>query len=278
MPTRFQRIATTPTDVAWLLTQSQAQRGRKVQMRSTCATYAEWVQACFGGAPNTHEQLIRVPYPEPTPVTVTIGLNGNGSAADAWVNKLYGFPWLTGVVPVASQVCGTVLISWICAGASFAVMVDAGANAISIPACDQVTVEYWSFLPNSQPMLSVAILPAYMPGAVSTLTRAPVVVPAGGFVMGLFQQSFTRRWKLTAAANPDPAPNVPPVAFGPLVMRKRGTGQAAETINFQPVAANGIAPNMQGWIEAGGGEVDQILNNLGAVDVLAKTIEQVSVC
>lgn len=275
----IQRIATTPADVAWLLTQSQAQRGRKVQMQSSCASYAEWAQACFGGAPNTHVQLLRVPYPEPTPVTVTIGISANGSAADAWVNKLFGFPWIAGTIPVApSELCGTVLISWICAGASFAVMVDAGANAISIPACDQVTVEYWAYLPNSQPLISVAVLPAYMPGAVSTLTRVPVVVPAGGFALGAFRQQFCRRWKLTAAANPDTAPNVAPPAFGPLIVRMRDAGDTSETINFQAVAANGIPASQQGWIEASGPNVTQVVNNLGAVDVLARIVEQVVVC
>lgn len=275
----IKRVATsaTPTDVAWLLTQSQAQRGRKVQAESTCASFAEWVQTCFGGSIGVR-QLLRVPYPEPTPVTVVIGLSGNGAGGDAIIPKLFGFPWLVGTIPVdATEAAGTVIVSWICAGASFAVMVDLGANVVSIPACDQVTVEYFTHLPNSQPMISVAALPVYMPGAVATLTHVPVVVPAGGFALGAFRQQFTRRWKLTAAANPDPAPAVPPVAFGPLVVRMRDYGDTSETINFQPAAANGIPANQQGWIEASGPNLTQVVNNLGAVDVLARIVEQVQV-
>lgn len=281
--TTIKGTPTTPTDIAWLLTQSQAQRGRETQIASTCPTFADWVALCLGTSSGLGrvQQLLRVPYPEPTPVTVAIGINmRTDPVANGMAPKLYGYPFFTGTTPAQYQThCGTVLIEWLCAGAVFGVLVDLGPNIVSIPACDQVTVSYFAHLPpvTYQAAISVAALPAHMPGAVATLTRAPVIVPAGGSVAGLFRSAFARRWKVTADADVFG----PPIAIGPVVVQNLdcyNLADSAESVTFADFSATaGIPAVQQGWIESAGPSLGYIVNNLGAADIKAKIIEQVQV-
>lgn len=270
--------------ISWLLTQSQAQRGRETQLASTCPTFADWVAVALGaaGGAGRVQQLLRVPYPEPTAVTITIGINNRTDPiANAVVPKLYGYPFFTGVTPGAYQThVGTVLIEWILAGSVFSAMVDLGPNVLSIPACDQVTVSYFAHLPAGtyNAAISVAALPGYMPGAVATLTRAPVIVPAGGQVYGLFRSAWARRWKLAADVDVFAAP---PVAIGPLAVQNLDAfnlADSAECVNFADLTATvGIPALQQGWIESAGPSLGYVVNNLGGNDVKAKIIEQVQV-
>jgi uncharacterized membrane protein (DUF485 family) len=277
--TGFRGRPVTPTDVAWLLTQSQAQRGRRVPLDSTCPTFSDWATTCLGATGQQFvKQLLRVPYPEPTPVTVVASLAYRRSAiASSFAPKLYGSPFFIGTTPAAYTLAvGTLVVEWVCAGATFSAMLDLGANALSLPACDQVTVSYFSFVPTLPMDISVSLLPVMMPGAVGTLTRTPTIAPAGGQIIALTRQAFARRWKATA----DSEPNVsPPGVVGPVVVQlidSLGPIGSAEAVRFGAGVA-GVAASDQGWIECTGPATGYICSNLGAGDARVKLCEQVTV-
>jgi len=271
----------TPNLIAWLLGSSQAQRGREVPFVSTCPTFADWVLLCLGGASaGKVEQLLRVAYPEPTPVTVQIGLNlKQGPIANSITPKLYGFPAFVGFVPpLYSTTVGTVVVEWILAGATYSMLLDLGPQAVSIPACDQVTVSFFSFaLSPGQFNIGVSILPVHMPGSIGTLTRQPVVVDPGVPAVSLFRQAWARRWKVTA----DSEPFAPPAPIGPVVAQvidQFSLADSAEAVNFADFSGTGgISAVNQGWIETGGPALGYGLNNLGAFPVKCKIIEQIQV-
>lgn len=274
----------TPNLIRWLLGGTQAQRGRDVQFRSTCPTFADWVLLSLGlVSAGKVELLLRVAYPEPTPVTVQLGLNlKHGPIANSITPKLYGFPTFTGFVPpLYSTLVGTAVIEWILAGATYSMLVDLGPNAVSIPACDQITVSYYAFAlsPPAADSLSigVSILPVAMPGSVATLTRQPVVVDPGVPVVSLFRQAWARRWKVTA--NQEPA--APPAPIGPVlveVIDQFSLADTAEAVSFSDFTGTaGISAVNQGWIEVGGPALGYGINNLGATSIKAKIIEQLKV-
>lgn len=273
----------TPATISWLLAVSQAQRGRQAPLVSTCPTFADWVALASGlQSAGKIEQLLRVPYPEPTPVTIVLGLVApqGGPVNQSTIPKLYGAPWLTGTTPANyTSYVGTFLVEWILAGASYSVMCDLGANAITIPAADQITVSYFAHTPPALGVgISVAALPGEMPGAVATLTHVPTIIPAGSGILALQRQGFARRWKVTADVEPF---TTPPIAFGPIVAQVLDSLTAldsAEAVNFPDfIGAGGISAVNQGWMEVAGPAIGYAVSNLGPVDVKAKIIEQIEV-
>lgn len=270
--------AVTPSVIAWLLKQSQAQRGRSEVIEQTCATFADWVNLVSGnGGAGQFKQLMRVPYPQPTPVTVCMSLALPSMVQTSQRGKLYGAaPFGVPPAPLQDQV-GTILVEWIVAGAQFAVMCDLGAGALSLPAVDQVTVSYATPIPTgaSPGQIAVSIVPALSPGAVATLTKLPAVIPAGAFAPNTApRQAFARRWKLTACQSP--APGVP-VPIGPIVVMVGIGADPAEQVSFADFTGSaGVSAVNQGWVECGAAD-NYSAFNLGAVDVLATIIEQLQV-
>jgi hypothetical protein len=273
--------------LAWISAASQAQRGRRVPLDSTCPSVGAWAAMCLGFPSGGRVvQLLKVPYPSPTPCTVQVALTFNnlGLVANSVAPKYYGWPNLNfggGTPPDYETNLGTVLVEWLVGGAAFSAAFDLGANGISIPACDQVTVSYFSFvdpLPEGA-TVNCAVLPIAMPGLVATLTRVPQTVNPAADEVFLFRQGWCRRWKATASAA---GPLVLPVPIGPVVVSvidSLNLALSAEQVSFADfTASGGISAVNQGWIEAAGPCMGYAAANLGAVPVVVKLVEQVMVC
>lgn len=274
------------TAVDWLLTQSQAQRGREIPFRSTSPTFADWVLKCIGAASAAAVDLVlRVAYPEPTPVTVQLGFNfKRGPIANSVTPKLFGYPSLIGTVPpLYSTLVGTWVVEWVCAGATYSCLLDLGPQCIALPACDQVTVSFFSFAltaPDADRfVVACSVLPVAMPGSVGTLTRQPVIVDPGVPVFSPFRQAWARRWKVTAAIEPlgsAPAP------IGPIVVDvidSFSLADSAESVEFTSVVpSSAISAFNQGWIECSGPALGYAFHNNGGPDsVKIKLCEQIQV-
>jgi len=253
-------------------------------LRSTCPTFLDWVTLITGvGGAGQTELLLRVAYPEPTPVTIMaqLAIDQFAPVKQAMAPKLFGFPAdpPAVVLPTYQAPVGTLIVEWLVAGAQFSALLDLGAQSLSIPACDQVSISYAAHLavvPFAR--LSVVALPVWMPGTVGTLTRTPAVVPAGSAVGFRGRSSWARRWKLTAAEQPlFPVPG--PIGTMAVRIYDIGTGgDSAEIVNFVDFTATaGIIAMNQGWIETGGFTASYEVINLGAADVKCKIIEQIQV-
>ena len=270
--------------VSWLLSQSQAQRGRVAPVENTCPTFFDYqlLLQGTGGAGRTR-LLQRVAYPEPTPVTITATLTQDnlGALANSFGPRLMAWPPPTGSVVDVSYTTfvGCLLVEWILAGASFAAVIDLGAGVLSIPAVDQVTVSYAAHVASPGFNVQLAILPVLSPVAVATRTGIPALVAAGTSTTYVGRQGYARRWKVTAAEEPLAFPLPGPI--GPIVVRCLDTltlGNSAEIVTFADFTATaGIPAVQQGWIECGAGVTAYEIINLGAVAVKARIIEQIQV-
>jgi hypothetical protein len=272
-----------------LLKQSMAQRGRVVPIVDTCPTYDDWA-LLVEGVPTIAgqwEQVLRVGYPQPTPLTIQTSITvAEGRVNGSFARKLFGFPVSPNIpphVPVLGYTfaVGTILVEWIVAGASFSVMLDLGAQSISIPACDQITVSYTAFQIGGASIgdLNVSVVPGLTAFAAGTLTRVPMVVPAGTATTQFARQGFARRWKVSVAEEPLSFPLPGPV--GPVVVRVMDTptiGDSAESVNFSDFTATaGVPASQQGWIECSGVASGYNIANLGPTDIKAKLVEQIQV-
>lgn len=273
--------------IEWLFKQSAAVRGVSVPLESTCATLTEYQDTYLAGGTRTR-QVLSVRYPRPTPATVQMSLAlGTGQPNDAFAPIFFAAPPLPGSPfdPAYIEVLGFFWIQWSCGGARYSLVCDLGAGAVSLPAVEEVTVRYATFVPlvgALGPTLSVSVLPCSSPGAVAIHTRLPVLAAPLSPVFIPFRQQWVRRW--CASASQVGGVAAPTVASGPAVVRvidNFSLGLSSEQLTFLDFGgAPGVSPTNQTWIESRGPAAGYLIENiatLGPGDIHVKLTEQIQV-
>ena len=264
-----------------------ALRGASAPAFATCATFSEYENAILAGGTKA-ALLLRVAYPRPTDCTVVLGGTlGTGQPSDAFLPSLLAIPPPPGSpAPAAYLVSlGAYWIEWIVGGAVQSTIVDLGANALSLPAVDQVTVKFISFGPfTSGQRFTAQVLPIGSAGAVSTCSRVPVIVTAPNPVFLARRNQWARRWKVTASDGQ--LASAVPISFGSIVVSVLDDPAGlltAEQINFsdaKPPARSGMPAAGQGWVEVAGGATGYQIHNtatLGMGPATVKLVEQIQV-
>lgn len=270
--------------IDWLLKRSMALRGASAPAESTCATYAQYQDSILSGGTRAR-LLFRVSYEEPTDTTVTLGISpGTGQPIDALFPRFTAIPNTIGAShdPSYEAALGAYWVEWLCGGAVQSALVDLGAGALSLPACDQVTVRFITFFTSPPPpeaRFTCQVLPKASPGATATCSRVPVIVGAFPVIYN-FRSQWARRWKATISDGQ--AAFLPPVAVGPVVVDvvddPGGASLTGEQVTFgSSLAGIGADAAQQGWIETCGFSFAFILHNLGAAPATVKIVEQIQV-
>jgi hypothetical protein len=268
--------------IDWLLRESAIFRGVSVKLENTCLTYGDYQATYLSGGLGL-KQIFATRYPRPCPVTVQFSVDfGLGQPAiDATIPLSYAQPVVVGMPHPAGYEAwsGFLLVQWGVGASRHSAIVDVGGGALSLPACDSLTVSYAVFSPGIPPSvtLNVGALPYASPGATAIHTRAPFTVPAGLSTLTPFRQQWVRRW-MASFSQGGLATDAPtfPGQFVVNVIDNPITGETSESILF---GIGGSIPFAleQGWVESRGAGVGYVVWNQGAIDATCKIAEQIQV-